>query len=125
MIVTEIKTNNPEQAKLFFEQKLSFTTGPVEVNRKISEGAEINIIDVRAEKDYQAGHVPGAVNIPKELWSSQEGLSRDKMNILYCYSQTCHLAAKAAVEFATDGYSVMEMEGGFEAWKKNKLEVKT
>ena len=101
MIATETKTNDPEQAKLFFEQKLSFTTGPVEVSRKINEGAEINIVDVRAEKDYQAGHVPGAVNIPKELWSSQEGLSR------------------------TDGYSVMEMEGGFEAWEKNKLEVKT
>jgi hypothetical protein len=35
------------------------------------------------------------------------------------------LAATAAIEFARKGYPVMEMEGGMEAWKENKLEVET
>ena len=43
----------------------------------------------------------------------------------FCYSQVCHLAATAAVEFAGKGYSVMEMEGGFEAWKEHDLEIET
>lgn len=123
MITAEMKANDPHQAKDFFEHKLAFTTGPFEVSQKLSKRADINIIDVRAEKDYRQGHIPGAVNVPQELWSAPQGLSRDKLNILYCYSQTCHLAAKAAVEFADNGYPVMEMEGGFEAWKENKLDV--
>jgi len=50
-------------------------------------------------------------------------LRRDQTNVLYCYSPTCHLAAKAAVEFARKGFPVMEMDGGFEAWKENELPI--
>jgi rhodanese-related sulfurtransferase len=63
------------------------------------------------------GHVPGAVNLPNGRWQTATGLSRDKLNILYCYSQTCHLAAEAAVELTSRGYPVVEMEDGFEGWK--------
>ena len=52
--------------------------------------------------------------MPRDRWSTFEGLEKDKLNVLYCYSQVCHLAAKAAVEFTSNGYSVMELEGGFE-----------
>jgi rhodanese-related sulfurtransferase len=56
------------------------------------------------------------VNLPHGQWHTAKGLSKDKLNILYCYSQTCHLAAAAALELASQGYRVMEMEGGFAAW---------
>jgi rhodanese-related sulfurtransferase len=51
------------------------------------------------------------------------GLSRDKTNILYCYTQNCHLAANAAVAFAAKGFPVMETDGGFEAWKESDLDI--
>ena len=54
---------------------------------------------------------------------SAKGLKKDKINVFYCYTQQCHLAATAALEFASRGFSVMEMEGGFEAWRDNELEV--
>ena len=63
--------------------------------------------------------------IPEEKWETLEGLERDKTNILYCYSHVCHLAAKAAVEFADRGFPVMEMDGGFKAWKDNDLEIES
>jgi rhodanese-related sulfurtransferase len=81
------------------------------------------VVDVRAEEDYEKGHVPGAINLPQERWDTFEGLSRDKLNVLYCYSHVWHLAATAAVQFADRGFSVMEMDGGFEAWKENDLKV--
>ena len=31
----------------------------------------------------------------------------------------------AAVEFAAKGYSVMEMDGGFEVWKEEDLEIES
>ena len=33
----------------------------------------------------------------------------------------CHLAATAAVEFAGKGFSVMELDGGFKAWREHGL----
>lgn len=111
------------KARAFFEDKVNYTTGPVEVDRMLKEHQNINVIDVRAEEDYAKGHIPGALNLPKEKWSTAEGLSRDRTNIVYCYSQVCHLAAKAALEFASKGYPVMELDGGFDEWKEHDLEV--
>jgi rhodanese-related sulfurtransferase len=121
--MNEMKINKQTGAQEYFAHKLDFTTGPVEVARMISESQDIMIIDLRAEEDFERGHVPGAINLPQERWHTLEGLSQEAMNILYCYSQTCHLAAKAGWEFAGKGYAVMEMEGGFEAWKNNDLVV--
>ena len=83
----------------------------------------INIVDVRAQGDYQKGHVPGAKSLPKSKWASLEGLSREQTNVIYCYSQTCHLAAHAAHEFSAKGFPVMELEGGFEGWVEHKYDT--
>ena len=120
---SQIKLVDPAKAKAYFQDKIDFTTGPVELDRMIQEGLPVNIVDVREAEDFSAGHIRGSVNLPHERWETLEGLRRDRMNILLCYSQQCHLAAKAAVLFAERGYSVMEMDGGFKAWKESDLDV--
>lgn len=114
---------NPVEAKKYFEDKMTFTTGPVELERMLKEHANINVIDVREEEDYHKGHIPGAINLPKEKWDTLEGLSKDRTNVLYCYTMVCHLAATAAVEFASKGFPVMELEGGFETWKEYDMPI--
>src|SRR6059036_1515460 len=113
---------DPAKAKEFFEQKMTFTTGPVELNRMLKD-ENVNVVDVRAADDYSKGHVPGAVNLPKEKWHSAQGLKKDSINVLCCYTQHCHLAANAALEFASRGFPVMELEGGFETWKQCELGI--
>ncbi len=120
--MTLVDTN---KAVDFFRAKLEFTTGSVELEHMIEDGENIKIIDVRYPDDFAAGHIPGAVNLPKEKWDTLEGLSHDKVNIVYCYSQVCHLAAAAALEFAERGFSVMELEGGFDEWRKHDLPIAT
>jgi rhodanese-related sulfurtransferase len=122
---TELKKNDPEKARQFFEDKINFTTGPVELSRNIKQGSDIVVVDVRMAEDFQKGHIPGAINLPNDKWDTYEGLQKDRLNVLYCYTQVCHLAATAAVQFARQGYPVMEMDGGFEAWKENDLEVES
>ena len=107
----------------YFEAKLEFTTGPVELNSMIEGGESINIIDVRKQEDFRKGHIPAAFNLPKDKWDSLEGLTKDRTNIVYCYHQQCHLSAKACKFFAEQGYPVMELEGGFEAWRQYELPV--
>lgn len=117
------KPNNPAAAQRYFEEKLAFTTGPVEVDYARKQGADFIIVDVRAAEDFEQEHVPGAINLPEEKWPGFEGLAKDKLNVVYCYSHVCHLAARAAFEFAKAGYPVMEMDGGIAKWKDNDLET--
>jgi rhodanese-related sulfurtransferase len=116
---------DPAKAKEYFQNKISFTIGPMELDHLIKDNENINIVDVRAQEDYEKGHIPGALNLPRERWQSLEGLSKDKPNVLYCYTMVCHLAATAAVEFAGKGFPVKELEGGFDGWKEDNLEVET
>jgi rhodanese-related sulfurtransferase len=113
------------RALMFFENKISFTTGPVELEHRIKDGDDVVIVDVRDMDDYAKGHIPGAINLPRGTWDDPQGLSKDKVNIVYCYTQTCHLGAQACAVFAAKFFPVMEVEGGFAAWKDNDFEVET
>src|SRR3954470_13038945 len=118
------RIHSPEKAKAYFEEKLAFTTGPVELSKWIkSREDNLVVVDVREAEDYEKGHIPGAINIPRDKWQRPEGLSREKTNVVYCYTQQCHLGANACLQFAGAGYPVMELEGGFETWKENELDV--
>lgn len=114
---------SPKKASKYFRAKMEFTTGPVELNGMIQQQEEINIIDVRKPEDFRQGHIPGAINKYRQLDESFTGLSKDRNNIIYCYSEDCHLAASAAREFAEHGYPVIELEGGFESWKTHNLPI--
>jgi rhodanese-related sulfurtransferase len=124
MQTTSTRVQDPSKCRTYFENKLSFTTGPVELDRMIkSNNNNIVVVDVRASEDYAKGHIPGAINLPQEHWSNPIGLHRDRTNVLYCYTQNCHLAASAAVQFASQGYPVMELDGGFATWKKSDMDI--
>ena len=124
MQTTMTRVHDPARAKAYFEDKLAFTTGPVELERWIKTGENnLVVVDVRAAEDFAKGHISGAINLPKDKWESLQGLSKEKTNVVYCYTQQCHLAANACAQFASRGYPEMEMEGGFEAWKEMELDV--
>jgi len=91
---------------------MAFTTGTVGLERMMKSNA-VTVVDVRAAEDFAEGPIPGAVNLPKDQWQTLKGLRKDKTNVLYCYSQVCHLGAAAAAEFAGKGYPVMELDGGW------------
>jgi Cof subfamily protein (haloacid dehalogenase superfamily) len=117
----KLTRNDPARAREFFEKKMTFTLGPMEVQYFKEQGEAFNVIDVRQADDFAEGHVPGAVNLPEDRWDSLAGLSQDKPNVIYCYSVVCHLAAKACIFFASKGFSVIEMDGGWEYWQHYKL----
>lgn len=116
-------TNDPAKAQHYFEDKMAFTTGPFELNRAINEKQDIVVVDVRAPEDFKEGHIGGALSLPREKWGNPIGLQRNKLNVIYCYSHVCHLGAAACVELARQGYPVMEMDGGFHAWKTHELAI--
>ncbi len=120
-------TKNTQKAREYFENKVAFTAGPVELKKMMAEEVDrIQIIDVRKADDYQKGHIPEAISIPAaQLESSLNELSRDKINIVYCYSQQCHLAAKSAIILAGNDLPVIELEGGFAEWRNADYDIVT
>lgn len=114
-----------QAAQAHFTAKQRFTAGPHELTGMIDRKEDIVIVDVRFPTDYRKAHIPGAVNLPKGKWHEAEGLSKDKLNVLYCYNQTCHMAAEAALELLKAGYPVAEMEGGFATWEANGNPIAT
>lgn len=106
-------------AQAHFAARVAFTTGVHELDYLVQQNqGEAIVIDVRFPKDYAAGHVPGALNLPKGKWQNPKGLRKDATHYVYCYDQTCHMAAEAAVELTKQGYKVVEVEGGFERWQQ-------
>lgn len=110
---------DPDIAESFFAEKLAFTLGPVELKKMLEDG-KVKLIDVRAKEDYDDGHIPESISIPKaDLVEKLNSLSRDDVHVIYCYNQQCHLGAAAALILAKNGYPVMELDGGFEVWHKD------
>ncbi len=78
------------------------------------------IIDVREPDEYAAGHLAGAINLPRGLLefklSGTPALEpRDLNVVLYC--KTSGRAALAAVTMQSMGYlNVVSIDGGYDAW---------
>lgn len=108
----------------WFKAKLQFEMGPVELDELMREKGSIMVLDVRDADSYAKEHIPGAVNIPLlDIPKRLAQIPKDKTIVTYCWSVTCHLATKAALDLAQRDYKVLEMIGGIAEWKKNGLSV--
>ncbi len=78
------------------------------------------VIDVREADEYAAGHLAGAINLPRGLLefklSGTPALDQRDLNVvLYC--KTSGRAALAATTMQSMGYlNVVSIAGGYEAW---------
>ncbi len=108
-----------EAATDFFAEKLAFTLGPVELKKMMDE-KKVKLIDVRQKEDFEEGHIPESMSVPKdELKDKLTQFSKEDVHVVCCYNQQCHLAAAAALNLAKNGYPVMELDGGFQAWSED------
>lgn len=116
-------TRNTERARRFFEEKLSYIMTPTTLNERL-RSETFQIIDIRNTEDFNNGHIPGSMNIPFEkletMWTK---LSKDKINILYCYNLHCHLSTRGALMLSERNLPVMILEGGFDTWKLNNFKI--
>ncbi len=118
-------TNDTIRAKKFFEDLLAYTTTPYTLNELFnSDINSFTIADVRAYDDYNEGHIPFAIHLPSDkIAENLHLLDKEKPTILYCYEQHCHLAKNSAIVLLDHYYPVIELEGGFDAWKKHGYDI--
>jgi 3-mercaptopyruvate sulfurtransferase SseA len=81
------------------------------------------VIDARAPLFFRMGHVPGAVNLPREGFASfleRSGLLRDGKSravVVYCQIETCEDSRMVADSLRRVGFaSVRVFGGGWRRW---------
>jgi len=97
-----------------------------EIDAASAQGLEGAVwIDVREAEEWQEGHLPGAVHIPRgNLESRIEGVARDKTAPVVLYCASAARSAFAAKTLEELGYEdVYSLVGGFTDWKRNGLEI--
>lgn len=62
--------------------------------RRLFDAGEATFIDARSREEYEAGHIPGAVNLPGPMqeWDAQrviERLPADRRMVVYCGNARC------------------------------------
>lgn len=78
------------------------------------------VLDVRTQKEYDAGHIPGAVlidfNAP-DFEKKVAALDKDKTYLVHCASG--NRSARASGKMSSLKFkSVHNLEGGYRAWEK-------
>ena len=87
------------------------------------------VIDVREPGEYLAGHLPGAVNIPRGVLEFKIGdntalANKDLPIVLYC--KTGGRAALSTVNLQRMGYTQLRsLTGGFDGWVSVGQKVET
>ena len=81
---------------------------------------EVLLIDVREPEEFRAGHIQGALNIPRgmlEFRISSDPALQNLGRPLLVYCKTSGRAALAAASLQGMGFSqVLSLAGGFDAW---------
>jgi rhodanese-related sulfurtransferase len=95
-----------------------------ELTRRLQDGDDLVVLDVRPAAEYAAGHLPGAVSIPVgELRRRLAELPADREVVAYCRGPYCAFAHEAVVLLREAGVSARRLEDGLPEWQAAGLAI--
>jgi rhodanese-related sulfurtransferase/DNA-binding transcriptional ArsR family regulator len=94
-----------------------------ELLRRSRDGL-VTVLDVRPSEEYEAGHIPGAINVPlDEIERHLANLPKEQEIIAYCRGEYCVLAFEAVAMMREKGFTARRLEEGYPEWKAAGLPV--
>jgi rhodanese-related sulfurtransferase len=89
-----------------------------EARKMVEEGAQL--VDVRADHEWNAGHIAGAKHLPlPELPQRTGELDQDRPVVVYCRGGNRSSMATAALTDA--GYDAVKLTDGIVGWREDEL----
>ncbi len=114
-IIKDFRTQKSSLEVISFEELIT----------RMKSGRTI-LLDVRPELEYEAGHIPDAINLPIEQLMKRTGeLSKSKQYFVYCRGPFCVMADEAVQILTKKGFKVKRLKEGFPDWKAKGLPVST
>ena len=86
--------------------------------RDLDQRKGMMLLDVRPDKEYAQGHIPGAVHVPlTDIGNKVKKLKKDKELVVYCRSG--NQSIWAIKRLMGMGYkNLYNLKGGYSAWKR-------
>ncbi len=77
------------------------------------------LLDIRTDKEYEQGHIPGAVHVPlTDIGEKVKKLKKEKELVVYC--QNGNRSIWAIKRLMGMGYkNLYNLKGGYNAWKRS------
>ena len=80
--------------------------------------SELLILDVRPNREFQQGHIRGAINIqPDDITKKTKNLPANKTVVAYCRGPYCIYSYKMVNALREKGVEAFRLEEGFPEWK--------
>jgi len=78
----------------------------------------VTVLDVRPAEEFEAGHLPGAVNIPIDrLKNELARLPKKREVVAYCRGPFCLMSFEAVAALRKRGWKARRLDEGFPEWK--------
>lgn len=87
--------------------------------RELDQKKGMVLLDVRSDKEYAQGHIPGAVHVPlADIGDKVKKLKKDKEMVVYCRSG--NQSIWAIKRLMGMGYrNLYNLKGGYSAWQRS------
>jgi rhodanese-related sulfurtransferase len=110
-----------QQQVQFYEKKLHYEIDSWDLNVALEEGDKVIVIDTRNAEAYEIEHIPGAEHLPHGAMTSETTLHFDKSftYVTYCDGIGCNASTKGALNMTRLGFTVKELLGGIEWWRRD------
>jgi rhodanese-related sulfurtransferase/DNA-binding HxlR family transcriptional regulator len=98
---------------------------PEELDERLARG-QVVVLDVRPEREFEAGHIPGAVSAPlPRLEEVAASLPKRKEVVAYCRGPYCLYADDAVRLLRQRGVKARRLGVGLPEWRRAGLPVET
>ena len=109
-----------EQLK-HYTDKLAYEIDSWDLKVALESGENVTVVDARSAEAFVAEHIPGAINIPHRTMNETTTATVDRAStvVTYCDGIGCNASTKGAFNMAKLGFSVKELIGGLDWWKRD------
>jgi sulfur-carrier protein adenylyltransferase/sulfurtransferase len=96
-----------------------------ELSRRLEDGEAPLLVDVREQSEWDEGHIPGAVHVPRGFLESRIGgvAAPDREIVISCQAGARSLLAARTLQEMGYG-NVRSLAGGFTRWKQSGRHVR-
>lgn len=108
----------------YFDDRDSMEPVSREELLQLTRDGLVTVLDVRPADEFDAGHLPGAVNIPLgKLEERLADLDPDREIVAYCRGPWCVLSFEAVAALRARGFKVRRLEDGLPEWRAAGLPI--